>query len=123
MSRSLKKAPYVEEKLYTRICAMNEKNEKIVFDVAYQPQVRTNTDTRRLMLDVIIALCPAAIWAVVQFGVSALVVMVSSVASAVFFEWGYRKLMKKSATIDDLSKYLSSFLNSKSLKSLISFCL
>ena len=30
MSRSLKKAPYVEEKLYTRICAMNEKNEKQV---------------------------------------------------------------------------------------------
>ena len=28
MSRSLKKAPYVEEKLYTRICAMNEKKEK-----------------------------------------------------------------------------------------------
>ena len=30
MSRSLKKAPSVEEKLYTRICAMNEKNEKKV---------------------------------------------------------------------------------------------
>ena len=30
MSRSLKKAPYVEEKLYARICAMNEKNEKKV---------------------------------------------------------------------------------------------
>ena len=30
MSRSLKKAPYVEEKLYNRICAMNEKNEKKV---------------------------------------------------------------------------------------------
>ena len=30
MSRSLKKAPFVEEKLYARICAMNEKNEKKV---------------------------------------------------------------------------------------------
>ena len=30
MSRSLKKAPYEEEKLYARICAMNEKNEKKV---------------------------------------------------------------------------------------------
>ena len=30
MSRSLKKAPYVEEKLYTRICDMNAKNEKKV---------------------------------------------------------------------------------------------
>ena len=30
MSRSLKKAPFVEEKLYSRVCAMNEKNEKKV---------------------------------------------------------------------------------------------
>ena len=30
MSRSLKKAPYVEKKLFDRIVAMNEKNEKQV---------------------------------------------------------------------------------------------
>lgn len=30
MSRSLKKAPYVEKKLYDRIVAMNEKGEKKV---------------------------------------------------------------------------------------------
>ena len=30
MSRSLKKAPYVEEKLYNRVVAMNEKGEKKV---------------------------------------------------------------------------------------------
>ena len=30
MSRSLKKGPFVEEKLYSRVCAMNEKGEKKV---------------------------------------------------------------------------------------------
>ena len=30
MSRSLKKAPFIEEKLYARVCAMNEKGEKKV---------------------------------------------------------------------------------------------
>ena len=30
MSRSLKKPPFVEEKLYNRVVAMNEKNEKKV---------------------------------------------------------------------------------------------
>ena len=30
MRRSLKKAPFVEKKLYDRICAMNAKNEKKV---------------------------------------------------------------------------------------------
>ena len=28
MSRSLKKAPFIEEKLYERVCQMNEKGEK-----------------------------------------------------------------------------------------------
>ena len=37
------------------------KNEspKIVLDVAYQPQVRTNMDTRRIMLNVMRALLPS----------------------------------------------------------------
>ena len=82
---------------------MSEKNERIVFDVAYQPQVKTHRDTRHIMLDVIIALMPAAAWAVYQFGLNALILMLVSCASAVFFEWGYRKLMKKEQTIDDLS--------------------
>ena len=30
MSRGLKKAPFVEKKLYDRVCAMNAKNEKKV---------------------------------------------------------------------------------------------
>ena len=30
MSRSLKKPPFVEAKLFARVCAMNEKNEKKV---------------------------------------------------------------------------------------------
>ena len=38
---------------------MSENKERIVLDVAYQPQVRTNTDTKRIMLNVIIALLPA----------------------------------------------------------------
>ena len=30
MSRSMKKAPFIEEKLYARVCEMNEKGEKKV---------------------------------------------------------------------------------------------
>ena len=89
---------------------MSEKKERIVLDVAYQPQVRTNIDTRRLMLTVILALLPAVIWSVIQFGFHSLVVMLSSMASAVFFEWGYRKLMHKTASIDDCSAALTGLL-------------
>ena len=89
---------------------MSEKKERIVFDVAYQPQVRTNTDTRRIMLDVLIALCPAVVVSVVRFGFHSLLVMLVSMCSAVFFEWGYRKLMKKTNTIGDLSAALTGLL-------------
>ncbi len=89
---------------------MSEKKEKIILDVAYQPQVRTNTDTRRLMLDVIIALLPAVLASVWQFGLHPLVVIASSVISAVFFEWLYRKLMKKDNTVGDLSACVTGLL-------------
>ena len=89
---------------------MNEKKERIVFDVAYQPQVRTNTDTRRIMLDVIIALIPAVIVGVLNFGFAILLPIATSVASAVFFEWGYRKFMKKPDSIGDLTAVLTGLL-------------
>ena len=88
----------------------NEKKERIVLDVAYQPQVRTNTDTRRIMLDVMIALLPAVAVAVWQFGIYPLLVIAVSMASAVFFEWGYRKLLKKHSTIGDLSACVTGIL-------------
>ena len=89
---------------------MSEQKERIVLDVAYQPQVRTDRDTRKLMLDVIIALMPAAIVAVLQFGLNALVLMGSGVVSAVFWEWGYRKLFKKESNIGDLSAIVTGLL-------------
>ncbi|MCR5088061.1 MAG: RnfABCDGE type electron transport complex subunit D [Oscillospiraceae bacterium] len=89
---------------------MSDKNERIVLDVAYQPQVRTNRNTRSLMLDVIIALLPALLVSVLQFGYYPLLVIASSVASAVFWEWLYRRLMKKEASIGDLSAVVTGLL-------------
>jgi electron transport complex protein RnfD len=89
---------------------MTENKERIVLDVAYQPQVRTATDTKRIMLTVIIALMPALLVAVWQYGAYPLAMALVSVASAVFFEWGYRKLMKKTNTIGDLSACVTGLL-------------
>lgn len=83
---------------------MNGANsDRIILDVAYQPQVRTKRSTKYLMLDVIIALVPCLAVAVFQFGAKLLIMTAASVASAVFFEWGYRRLMKKDCRIWDLS--------------------
>ena len=89
---------------------MNEKKERIILDVAYQPQIRTNIDTRRLMGCVLLSLLPAVIMAVWQFGPKTLIVMGSSVLSAVFFEWTIRKFRKQSASIGDLSAVVTGLL-------------
>lgn len=96
---------------------MKENKERIVLDVAYQPQVRTNTDTRRIMLDVIIALLPAVAVAVWQFGLYPLAVIAVSMVSAAFFEWAYRKLMKKTNTVGDLSACVTGMLLALTLPS------
>lgn len=89
---------------------MTENKERIVLDVAYQPQVRTDMDTRRIMLNVMLALLPALGFSVWQFGARVLAVVAVSMASAVLFEYIYRKLMKKTCAVGDLSAALTGML-------------
>lgn len=89
---------------------MNEKKERMIFDVAYQPQIRAERDSRWLMLSVIIAIIPSIAVAVFQFGMRPLITVLISAASCVFFEWGYRKLMKKSSSVGDLSAVVTGML-------------
>ena len=80
---------------------MNE--EKMLYHVSGAPFVRSKIDTQRIMLDVLIALLPAFCVSVWQFGMAAVIRVAVSVVCCVFFEWAYRKLMKKDSTIHDLS--------------------
>ena len=91
--------------------------DKIIFDAAYQPQVKTAMDTRRIMLNVIIALLPGLIFGIWQFGTNALVLALTSTGSAVFFEWAYRKLTKKSNTVGDLSAAVSGLMMAMAMPS------
>ena len=78
-------------------------NEKMLYNVSGAPFIRSKTDTTTIMRDVLIALVPALAVGVWQFGVKALLNVVISVVSCVFFEYAYRKLMKKHSTVGDLS--------------------
>ena len=89
---------------------MSDQKEKLIFDAAYQPQVRTARNTQSLMLDVIISLMPAFAVAVWQFGAQALVPVISAVAACVLFELVYAKLMKKVCRISDLSACVTGLL-------------
>ena len=79
---------------------MNEPKKLIV---SSSPHIRTPRSTRVIMLDVLIALAPALIASVIFFGWRPLMITAISAASAVLFEFCYRRLLKKSDTYGDLS--------------------
>lgn len=71
--------------------------------ISSSPHVHSKTTTRTIMRDVLIALAPALIGSVYFFGLRALVVTMISVASCLFFEWAWCKLMKQDCKIYDYS--------------------
>lgn len=78
-------------------------DNKHTLTISASPHVRHGENTCRIMTDVLIALSPAMVGSVIFFGFRTLLVMLVSVVGAVFFEWGYRRLMKKDCTIGDCS--------------------
>jgi len=78
--------------------------------VSSSPHIHSGESTKRIMLDVVIALCPALIAAVFNYGLRALLVTAVCVVSAVVFEWGFDKLVKKPNTIGDLSAVVTGVL-------------
>ena len=79
--------------------------------VSTAPHVKTPRTTKHIMLDVLIALAPAAIAGIVFFGWQALVVELLAVASAVLTEFVYYILQNKiwANPKDVLSKFLKQF--------------
>ena len=84
--------------------------EKKLFKVTSNPILRTPRGTDKIMLDVIIGLIPALAVGIWQFGMNAAILLVVNVAACVFFEWVYRKLMKKNCTVGDLSAVVTGML-------------
>ena len=84
------------------------KNLKLI--ATSNPHIRSSETTRSIMLDVIIAMVPALVWSVFCFGLKALTLTVVSVLGCVFWEWLYRKLMKKPQSVGDLSAVVTGML-------------
>ena len=74
------------------------------------PHIRTSETTRSIMLDVVIAMLPALVWGVINFGIKALTLTVVSVVGCMFWEWLYRKVMKKPQSVGDLSAVVTGML-------------
>ena len=72
-----------------------------LFNVSSSPHVRDRITTQNLMFDVVIAMIPASVYGVWQFGLNALLVLIATVIACVLSEYVYEKLMKKPITITD----------------------
>ena len=74
------------------------------------PHIHTKDSSRRIMLDVIIALLPATVAAVVIFGVKALGIIAACVIAAVVSEAVFDLAVGKKQTIGDLSAVVTGLL-------------
>ncbi len=80
------------------------------YNISSSPHIRSKATTGNIMLIVVIALLPATAFGVVNFGLSALMVIGVTVASAVLTEYIYQKLMHKKVTISDFSAVVTGLL-------------
>ena len=78
--------------------------------VSVSPHVHGKRTTTTVMLDVVIALLPAAIAGVVIFGINAAILCAVCVASCVAFEFLFTKLCHRPTTIGDLSAVVTGLL-------------
>ena len=87
--------------------------------VSPAPHVRSAVNTRRIMLDVVIALIPTLIASAIIFGFRALGVTALCVAVCVISEWAFEKLCKRDVTVGDLSAVVTGILLAFNLPSTI----
>jgi Na+-translocating ferredoxin:NAD+ oxidoreductase subunit D len=78
--------------------------------VSSSPHLKSGMTTRKIMLDVIIALIPAAIASAIIFGPKALFLIAVSIITCVLSEYVARKVMKRENTISDLSAVVTGLL-------------
>lgn len=78
--------------------------------VSSSPHIHTKTTTQSIMRDVIIALLPVSVAAVVLFGIKALFNIAACVIAAVLSEFVFNLLAKKKQTVSDLSAVVTGLL-------------
>ncbi len=81
-----------------------------LFNVSTNPHVRSKDTTQTIMRDVLIALAPASIFGVYNFGLDALIRIVVGIAACMAFEALYQYLMHKKITVMDLSAAVTGLL-------------
>lgn len=85
--------------------------------ISSSPHIRDKETTTNLMGQVIVALMPATIFGIYNFGIHALSVILVSIVSCVIFEAAFEKIVGKKNTVLDLSAILTGLLLALNLPS------
>lgn len=86
-------------------------------NVSSNPHIRSKLTTGNIMLAVVVALLPAALFGVYNFGLQAFILLAVSTVTCVATEFIYEKLMKKPVTIGDFSAVVTGLLLGMNLPS------
>ncbi|MDD2599436.1 MAG: RnfABCDGE type electron transport complex subunit D [Kiritimatiellae bacterium] len=89
---------------------MKVENQTELFLVSSSPHTHIGSSVERIMLDVLIALAPAFAASLYFFGVDALRLTATCVATCLLAEWLCRKAMGRTNTISDLSAIVTGVL-------------
>ena len=80
------------------------------YQVSSSPHVRAKDSTSRVMLYVIIALLPATLFGIWNFGMHALLLILVTIASCLASEWIFDKIVHKKNSLPDLSAVVTGLL-------------
>ena len=78
-----------------------------MYNVSVSPHVRDKSSTRKIMLDVAIALLPTLAFGVYRFGLNALMLILVSIVSCVAFEALFELITKRPITVFDFSAFVT----------------
>mgnify|MGYP000994294817 CR=1 FL=1 len=106
------KGSHVFARLFTLIIRTQKEVEVLsdLFHVSATPHTRSGATTGSIMQDVVIALIPAGLFGIYNFGFRALLLILATITSCVVTEYLYCKGMKKKVTTGDFSAVVTGLL-------------
>lgn len=81
-----------------------------MYIVSSSPHARSKDTVRRTMMDVLIALSPAALFSIIYFGIDSALTIAICIMASVGAEWLYQRIMKEKSTTADLSAVVTGLL-------------
>ncbi|MCD7826635.1 MAG: RnfABCDGE type electron transport complex subunit D [Clostridiaceae bacterium] len=88
-----------------------------LLNISSSPHVRDGSTTQSIMWDVVIALIPATVFGIWNFGINALLLIVTCIVTCVLAEYIWEKCMKLPLTVSDGSAVLTGLLLALNLSS------